>query len=131
MKKNRRITKKRSVVVGTTLHLGAVLLTLFVMVIMNLLASSSCQQLMKANGEKEKELARLEDMRTREATRWEEMKTPEKIQRALLRQGLAMRPPRAEQNIRMRADGTPYPGLGVKKAEERLARTAQVQPRRR
>ena len=91
MAKNRRIPKRRSVVMTNTMRVGAVLGMLFVMSIINLLASSSCQQLLKAIGEDERELARLEDARQREASRWEEMKTPEKIERALLRHGLSMR----------------------------------------
>lgn len=120
MKKNRRVNKKMSVNTEIATHLGAVIAFLFVMVIMNLLASSSCQQLMKRIGEEEKELARLEDSRNRESTRWEEMKTPEKVEAALLRHGLAMRPPRPEQNVHMKADGTPYAGqLSVARAKAR------------
>lgn len=122
MKKNRRVNKKMSVNTEIATHLGAVIAFLFVMVIMNLLASSSCQQLMKRIGEEEKELARLEDSCNRESTRWEEMKTPEKVEAALLRHGLAMRPPRPEQNVHMKADGSPYAGqLSVARAKTRLS----------
>ena len=51
MAKNRRIPKRRSVVMTNTMRVGAVLGMLFVMSIINLLASSSCQQLLKAIGE--------------------------------------------------------------------------------
>lgn len=122
MKKNRRVNKKMSVNTEIATHLGAVIAFLFVMVIVNLLASSSCQQLMKRIGEQEKELARLEDSCNRESTRWEEMKTPEKVEAALLRHGLAMRPPRAEQNVHMNANGVPYAGqLSVARAKTRAA----------
>jgi len=110
MKKNRKVSKRMSVNAAIVTHFGAVLAVLFVMVILNVLASSSCQHLMKTIGQCEKELARLEDARNREATRWAAMKTPEKVAQALLRNGLTMRPPRAEQNIHMQADGTPYKG---------------------
>ena len=79
------------------------------MVILNLLASSSCTQLMKAKGEKERELVRLDEARMRESTRWDEMKTPEKVEQALLRHGLAMKLPKGDQTVRIRADGTPWP----------------------
>ena len=127
MAKNRRIPKRRSVVMTNTMRVGAVLGMLFVMSIINLLASSSCQQLLKAIGEDERELARLEDVRMREATRWEEMKTPEKLERALDRHGLSMKTPRPEQNVRMKPDGEPYPGqISVAKARQRQMRVASV-----
>lgn len=122
MKRNRRVSKKMNVNTAIATHLGAVIAFLFVMVILNLLASSSCQQMRNRIGEAEKELARLEDSRNRESTRWEEMKTPEKVAAALLRHGLAMKPPRAEQNVHMNANGTPYAGqLSVARAKARTA----------
>lgn len=98
-RKNRKINKKMSVNVQITTHLGAVIAFLFVMVILNLLATTSCQQLTKRIGEEEKELARLEDACNRAATHWEEMKTPAKVETALLRHGLSMKPPRTDQNV--------------------------------
>ena len=110
----------------TSAHFGAIILVLFVMVILNLLAKSSCQQIMKTIGEDERELAKLEDERMRAATRWDEMKTPEKIEMALLRHGLVMKPPRPDQNVNMKSDGTPYPGqLSVAKSRQRASRVAQ------
>ena len=127
MAKNRRIPKRRSVVMTNTMRVGAVLGMLFVMSIINLLASSSCQQLLKASGEDERELARLEDARQREASRWEEMKTPEKIERALLRHGLSMRAARADQEVHMKSNGEPYPGqISVARARQRQMNVASV-----
>ena len=127
MAKNRRIPKRRSVVMTNTMRVGAVLGMLFVMSIINLLASSSCQQLLKAIGEDERELARLEDARQREASRWEEMKTPEKIEQALLRHGLSMRAARADQEVHMKSNGDPYPGqISVAKARQRQMNVASV-----
>ena len=129
MRKNRKIPKKMSVVATNTMRFGAIIVFLFVMVILNFLASSSCTQLMKIKGDKERELSRLDEERMRESTRWEEMKTPEKVEIALLRHGLAMRLPRPDQNIRMRSDGTPYPGQpSLARARQRssAAMTARV-----
>lgn len=127
MAKNRRIPKRRSVVMTNTMRVGAVLGMLFVMSIINLLASSSCQQLLKAIGEDERELARLEDARQREASRWEEMKTPEKIEWTLRRHGLSMRAARADQEVHMKANGEPYPGqISVAKARQRQMNVASV-----
>ncbi len=126
MRKNRKVTRRMSAAARVSTHFGAIIIVLFVMVILNLLANSSCQQIMKAIGEDERELAKLEDARMREATRWDEMKTPEKIEMALLRHGLVMKPPRPEQNVNMKANGVPYPGqLSVAKARQRASRVVK------
>jgi hypothetical protein len=120
MRKNRKIPKKMSVVASNTMHFGAIIIIFSVMVILNLLASSSCSQLMKTIGEKERELVKLEDAKMRESTRWEEMKTPERIEDALRAHGLSMDAPRACQVVRMRSDGTPMPGqLSVLRLRQR------------
>lgn len=110
MSKNRRTSKRMSVNATVATNVGSLLVALFVMVIVNFLASSSCQQLSKAIGDGRKELARLDRERSRERANWEAMKTPEKVEEALLKHGLAMRPPRAEQNVHMGPDGRPYRG---------------------
>ena len=107
MRKNRKIPKKMSVVAANSMRFGAIIVFFFVMVIINLLSSSSCTMLLKEKGAKEKELAKLEETRTQEATRWEGLKTTEKLEIALLRHGLSMKLPRPDQCVRMRADGTP------------------------
>ena len=118
-----------SVVASNTAHVAAVLGFAFIMVLMNLLATSSCQQLMKTIGDEKKELDKLRDAQERESTRWQEMCTPAKIEAALLRHGLMMRPPRSDQNVYMNADGKPYPGqISLAKATQRkdgTGRTAQ------
>lgn len=124
-KRNRKVPKKSSVVATGTSHMGVVLIAIFFAVIINILASSSCKQILKSIGENERKLARLEDACTREESRWEEMKTPEKIEAALMRHGLAMRPPRPDQIVRMTSTGKPYPGqlslLRAKKRETQMA----------
>ena len=129
MRRNRKIPKKMSVVATNTMRFGAVIAFLFVMVILNLLASSSCTQLMKAKGEKEKELAALGEAMDRESTRWEEMKTPERLETALLRHGLSMKLPRPDQNVRMRPDGTPFPGqMSLARTKQKLGAVASRAP---
>ena len=110
MRKNRKIPKRMSVVATNTMRFGAIIVFFFLMVILNLLSASSCTQLLKTQGELERELAKLEDSCMRESTRWEEMKTPEKIEAALLRHGLLMRTPGPSQTVVLMADGTPRPG---------------------
>jgi len=132
MKRNRKIPKKMSVVATNTMRFGAIIVFFFVMVILNLLSSSSCTQLLKTKGSLERELVKLEDAWMRESTRWEEMKTPERIEAALMRNGLLMHHPKPEQTVQMRADGTPYPiQLSITRARQRGAMTsARTQYRR-
>lgn len=133
MRKNRKIPKKMSVVASNTMHFGAVIVVFSVMVILNLLASSSCTQLMKTIGEKERRLAKLEDARMRESTRWEQMKTPESIEDALRAHGLSMERPHPYQVVHMRADGTPIPGqTSVARSKQRAGgQTARYRRGRR
>ncbi len=120
MRKNRKMSKKMSVMAGRTVQIGAVMVMVFVVVIVNMLASSSCKHLTKTIREKERQLSKLEDERVREEARWDQMKRPEHLEAALLRHGLAMRVPRAEQVVRIKSDGRPYPGqISVAKAAQR------------
>ena len=75
MKRNRKRSKKMSVIASHSMYVGAVIMMLFVMVIVNLLASSSCDHLLKSIGEKERQLKRLDDEYVRESARWEGMLT--------------------------------------------------------
>lgn len=128
MRKNWKISKKMSVVAQNTAYAGAILLMLFIMVIINMLASSRCSQMMKSIGEKERALARLEDERARESARWEEMKTPKNLEIALAKHGLAMRYPKPSQTVRLRAgSGQLVPSqLSVAKEMQRARRAGIV-----
>jgi len=131
MGKNRKIPKKMSVVANTTLRIGAVIVVFFVMVILNVLSSSSCSQLVNEKGEKERLLRKLDAALARETSRWDAMKTPDRVEAALIRHGLAMKLPRADQNVYMNRDGQPRHGqLSVARAKQRAAgaRIVQVQP---
>lgn len=130
MRKNRRVNKKMSVNVAIATHFGVLILTAFCMAIVNYLAYSNSQQLQKRIGVQERELARLEDAYNRETSRWAEMKTPERVERALLKHGLAMKPPRPEQNVKMKEGGTPYPHqlsvtMAQKRAQQQTGRFAK------
>lgn len=125
MRKNRKVSKKMSVIATNTMRFGAIIVFFFVMVILNILSSSSCTQLMNEKGLKERELAKLEESHRRESTRWEEMKTPEKIEAALFRHGLRMSTPRADQCIRLNERGVPYPNqLALTRLRQRAGTSA-------
>jgi len=120
MRRNRKMPKKYSVVAGRTMQLAAVLVMAFAMAILNRLASSSCKQLTATIREKERQLARLEDEKSRESARWEAMKTSDKLEAALLRNGLKMDyADPVTQVVRLRKDGRPYEG------QKSVARAAQ------
>ena len=109
-----------SVMATNTMRFGAIILVSVVMVLMNILSSSSCTQLQNRKGELEREIVKLENARIRESSRWEEMKTPDRVERELLRHGMSMKLPRPDQAVRLRADGTPQLGqLSVVRAAVR------------
>ena len=134
MRRNRKMPKKMSVMAGRSVQIGAVMVMAFAMVILNMLASSSCKQLSKTISEKERQLAKLENDQKREQERWDEMKTSERLEAALLKHGLAMRYSKPEtQVIRMDKSGRPYSGqISVARARERskAAQTAKYTPAR-
>ena len=124
MKKNRKTTRRMNVVNRSVMHFGGVAALVFVMLMLNVLTESRNDHISERIGKATKELERLEDVRTRESCRWEEMKAPGRLESALLRHGLSMKPARAEQNVYMKADGSPYPGqLSVARARQRAAGT--------
>ncbi len=110
MKKNRKVSKRMSRISVHTMHIGAVMLMLFVMVILNLLASSSCNQLMKRIDEKERRLGKCEAELERSMARWDAMKSTDNLDRALVKWGLAMKVPHPNQMIRMDSAGRPVAG---------------------
>ena len=127
MRKNRKMPKKLSVVTVHFMHMGAVLVTLFAMVILNMLANSRCAQLENSIGAKNKELKKLDEEYERQDVRWRELQTSDNLEQALVRHGLSMHYPNPSQTIRMQKDGRPYPGqLSVAKAEARARSRASV-----
>ena len=128
MRRNRKMPKKMSVMAGRSVQIGAVMVMAFAVVILYMLASSSCKQLEKTIREKERQLAKLEDEQRRESMRWEEMKTPKRLESALLGHGLAMKLPKTEQVVRMRADGAdgiPVPDYVEENVSDKVVRLIQ------
>ena len=131
MRKNRKMPKKMSVMAGRSVQIGALIITCFAMVILNMLASSSCKQFENTIGEKKRQIDSLEDSYKREKANWEKMLTPANLEQALLRHGLAMKFPKTEQVVRMDAAGRPYPGQrSVARATQRnkAAQSAKYTP---
>lgn len=110
MRKNRYRSKNLSVMTRHTIHAFVIIIVLGIASGMNILAESRCMEVRAEIGNREKQLAQVEKACERESTRWEELKTAENLDRMLLKHGLAMRYPRPDQIVRLKADGTPYPG---------------------
>ena len=110
------------------MRFGAIIVFFGIMAVLNVMSSTRCTQLMKEKGEMERELARLEDAYMRESTRWEEMTTPDRLEVELLKHGLSMKLPRADQIVRMTTEGRPRAGqISISKMKMRNAgRTAGV-----
>jgi len=137
MKKNRKRSNKMSVTASRSMHFAAVIMMLFVMVIVNMLAGSRCDQMLKTIGEKENLLAKLEKDRERECGRWEQINTDERLDNILLRLGMSMKYAHPKQIVRMDANGRPYPGQLSVAYDQRRRRqkpesgNAQTMPSRR
>ncbi len=137
-RRNCRKSQTMSVMTGKSLHVAGIIAALVVMVVVNLVAEARCSQTVKSIREKEKQLARLEQDRRREAWAWDRMTTPENLERALVSHGLNMRIPKPEQVIRMDASGTPrYGQQSVRLAQSRrkssgtVASNSRISSRRR
>lgn len=89
---------------------------------------SKCDQLGQDIRKHEQRFDQLEAERVREATRWSDCKTPEKLNQALLRHGLEMGYPAADQMVRMEsASGQPAPGqIALAKFNKERATAGQV-----
>lgn len=122
MRKNRKMSKRMSVVAANSARFGAIIALFCAMTVVYVLSSSSCSQLMDEKGRMERTLAKLEESHRRESMRWEEMKTPERIRAALARHGLKMDMPSSAQQIRLNAAGAPYPNqVSIARLRQRSA----------
>jgi hypothetical protein len=121
MRKNRKMSKKMSVTVGRTVQIGAVMVMAFAVVIVYMLANSSCKHLEKRIEEKKNIIKALEDEKERESGYLAAMTTPSKLDEALLKHGLSMHTPKlGTQVVRLNSKGQLYPAqLSVAKAKER------------
>lgn len=118
-KRNRKVRKHSSFVTGSV-GLVALLFTVFSMLAVYWLLDMRCSAIAQEIGRCEKQLAALEQESVRESARWNAMVTPERLQEKLTRFGLNMNMPRADQVVRMNADGRPHPGqIAVARAQAR------------
>ncbi|MBQ9430543.1 MAG: hypothetical protein IJU44_03225 [Kiritimatiellae bacterium] len=74
------------------------------------LYSSKCYNIGQRNNYLEKEYESLRKECNSEYNRWISCKTSEKLNEALIANGLVMKPPRPDQRVVMGASGKPLPG---------------------
>lgn len=117
------------------MHLGAIMLTFFVMVVLNLMASSSCSQLTKIIADKEKQLADSKVELSKNIVRWDSVKSSVNLERALVVRGMSMNYPKSNQIVRMDERGRVIPSQNSvavlrRKKQEQERSTASFETRR-
>lgn len=135
MRKNKKISKRMSRITVNMMHLGAIMLTFFVMVVLNLMASSSCSQLTKIIADKDKQLADSKVELSKNIVRWDSVKSSVNLERALVVRGMSMNYPKSNQIVRMDERGRVIPSQNSvavlrRKKQEQERSTASFEPRR-
>lgn len=135
MRKNKKISKRMSRITVNMMHLGAIMLTFFVMVVLNLMASSSCSQLTKIIADKEKQLADSKVELSKNIVRWDSVKSSVNLERALVVRGMSMNYPKSNQIVRMDERGRVIPSQNSvavlrRKKQEQERSTASFETRR-
>lgn len=135
MRKNKKISKRMSRLTVNMMHLGAIMLTFFVMVVLNLMASSSCSQLTKIIADKEKQLADSKVELSKNIVRWDSVKSSVNLERALVVRGMSMNYPKSNQIVRMDERGRVIPSQNSvavlrRKKQEQERSTASFETRR-
>ena len=129
-KRNRKINRYSSFTINTA-GVVALLVTLFSMVMVYCVLGMRCTSIAQELQEAEKSYKQLSKESERVAARWTELMAVDRLQDKLVRFGLEMNIPRADQVVRLNAAGRPLPGqIAVARARERLATAnmAQVAP---
>ncbi len=109
MGKNRIVSKRMSRISVHTMHIGAIMIMFFAMVVLNLMASSTCSQLSKSIADKENILKQKRIELNRNIVRWESAKSSANLERALVKRGMAMYYPKPSQIVRMDENGGVLP----------------------
>ena len=123
MRRNKR-TKRCSEFTLNTMHIAAIVLSLFIMLMAYWVLDSRCGAIGQEIGAAEKALAKLDGELERETMKWNELKTPERLELALKKHGLNMNNPAPDQVIKMMPNGRVAPRqMSVVRAQRRNAGT--------
>lgn len=109
MRKNRKVSKRKSRIATYAAYFAVVLLTFFVMMVLNIMANTKCSQLQKSIADKEKILSLGEDELERNEIRWDAVKSSDNLEHALVKRGMAMYYPNPNQIVRMDEAGMVLP----------------------
>jgi len=108
MRRNKKI-KKNSIFKTGSVSVVIWAITAFAALMIYWQMASTCTAISREIGELEKQHKKLEDECVREAARWSKMKTRDRLDETLSRFGIQMEYPRADQVVKMTADGRPAP----------------------
>ena len=91
------------------------------------LYDGKCYNIGQSNSKLEKEYEALRRECNSEYNRWISCKTTEKLNEALIANGLVMKPPRPDQRVVMGAGGKPLPGqISIAKFRKNRGMTGEV-----
>ena len=128
-KRNRKITKK-SRMSQTATGIAALMLAAFIMCMGYWQVDATCTKRAVAIEKAEAQLKKLQETYVREDARWNSMTTRERLGAALVRFGISMDQPRADQLVRLDAAGHPKGGVSVARARTRQNRANERVARR-
>ena len=126
-KRNRKVNRHTRLTINTA-GVVALFVTFFFAVMCYCILGMRCTSIAQELQEAEKSYKQLSKECERVAARWTEMMAVDRLQEKLVRFGLEMNIPRADQIVRMNAAGRPLPGqIAVARARERLATANMAQ----
>lgn len=129
-RRNRKVNKHARFTVNTA-GVVALIVTGFAMLMCYWMLGMRCTSIAQELAKAEVEYKQLSKEGERVAARWTELMAVDRLEENLVRFGLEMNIPRADQVVRMNASGRPIPGqIAVARARERLATAnmAQIAP---
>lgn len=125
--KNKKINKHHSRFTATMSGVAMLIVTAFFALMVYWSVDSQCTAISREIGKCEKELAALDSEYGREMARWNEMQTPENLAEKIIRFGLRMQNPKADQVVHIGANGRPEPGqIAVARARARAQNAGHV-----
>ena len=126
-RRNKKVNRHSRFTVNTA-GVVALLMTGFAMVMCYCVLGMRCTSIAQELQQAEKEYKQLTKETERVAARWTELMAVDRLQEKLVRFGLEMNIPRADQMVRLNASGRPLPGqIAVARARERLATANMAQ----
>ena len=126
-RRNKKVNRHSRFTVNTA-GVVALLVTGFAMVMCYCVLGMRCTSIAQELQQVEREYKSLTKENERVAARWTELMSVDRLQEKLVRFGLEMNVPRADQVVRMNASGQPLPGqIAVARARGRLASANMAQ----